>query len=421
MVSPEIMRDTDLMLKSKQSGVEKPVKLTKKKTATILRRNTLQLEDRDRKCVIANNNILLLSRSDMEPANKTFNMATVVNTVKRSVILPQADKVKGKEAESPLRIPRVSDSGLTVRKLCVRPVRLESKEVRPGPVLVNRVQTCSVNLGRKSEPPQEPINLSLKPQDKEKKIFLKVVDENKLKYSQDKTEETTSMKSDPVYSVSSRSPEVSIIPVINLTDNSGQDSQPIERDEDTNDSREDIDDDEESFLQKMGEEIGDMVQVKLECEEGESKKQTKLSYSCPKCNRSYSKKSLCEIHMKKVHFSLRSKEKCNICGVRFINLQAHKEKYHYFVDVDKCHLCGKVGQKYSPNQDNTLSLPGGEISLFPSLSPSEGSQTEGGQVGVSEVWESRQAEVSQDPPKESLCRNQLYLLKLQNCQSGQSR
>ena len=163
-----------------------------------------------------------------------------------------------------------------------------------------------------------------------------------------------------------------------------------------------------------------MVQVKLECEEGESKKQTKLSYSCPKCNRSYSKKSLCEIHMKKVHFSLRSKEKCNICGVRFINLQAHKEKYHYFVDVDKCHLCGKVGQKYSPNQDNTLSLPGCEISLFPSLSPSEGSQTEGGQVGVSEVWESRQAEVSQDPPKESLCRNQLYLLKLQNCQSGQS-
>ena len=23
-------------------------------------------------------------------------------------------------------------------------------------------------------------------------------------------------------------------------------------------------------------------------------------------------------------------------------MRAHKEKYHFFVDVDKCHLCGKV-------------------------------------------------------------------------------
>jgi hypothetical protein len=28
--------------------------------------------------------------------------------------------------------------------------------------------------------------------------------------------------------------------------------------------------------------------------------------------------------------------------VRFINVRAHKEKYHFFVDVDKCSLCGKV-------------------------------------------------------------------------------
>ena len=34
--------------------------------------------------------------------------------------------------------------------------------------------------------------------------------------------------------------------------------------------------------------------------------------------------------------------RCDICGVRFINVRAHKEKYHFFVDVDKCNLCGKV-------------------------------------------------------------------------------
>ena len=161
------------------------------------------------------------------------------------------------------------------------------------------------------------------------------------KYSQDKSKETNFMKTDPVSLVSSSSHELSIIPVIKLTDNPEHDSPTIEPDDDET-SREDIDDDEESFLQKMGEDMGDLVQVKLECEDVDSQKLTKLSYSCPKCSRSYSKKSLCEIHMKKVHFSLRSKEKCNICGVRFINLQAHKEKYHYFVDVDKCHLCGKV-------------------------------------------------------------------------------
>ena len=36
------------------------------------------------------------------------------------------------------------------------------------------------------------------------------------------------------------------------------------------------------------------------------------------------------------------KEKCEFCGVGFINLKAHQEKYHYMIDVDKCNLCGKV-------------------------------------------------------------------------------
>ena len=49
---------------------------------------------------------------------------------------------------------------------------------------------------------------------------------------------------------------------------------------------------------------------------------------------------MCDLHMKKAHNL--AKFKGGICGVRFINLQAHKEKYHYFVDVDKCSLCGKV-------------------------------------------------------------------------------
>ena len=34
------------------------------------------------------------------------------------------------------------------------------------------------------------------------------------------------------------------------------------------------------------------------------------------------------------------------------------------------------------------------------------------------MWEPREAEISQNSPEESLCRNQLHVLKLQNCQSG---
>ena len=34
------------------------------------------------------------------------------------------------------------------------------------------------------------------------------------------------------------------------------------------------------------------------------------------------------------------------------------------------------------------------------------------------MWEPREAEISQNSPEESLCRNQLHILKLQNCQSG---
>jgi hypothetical protein len=68
----------------------------------------------------------------------------------------------------------------------------------------------------------------------------------------------------------------------------------------------------------------------------------KKTFPCPKCPQTNAKKQLYDMHMKKAHNLAKFKKICEICGVRFINLQAHKEKYHYFVDVDKCNLCGKV-------------------------------------------------------------------------------
>ena len=64
-------------------------------------------------------------------------------------------------------------------------------------------------------------------------------------------------------------------------------------------------------------------------------------------------------------------------------------------------------------------IVGCEISVLPPLSTAAGSQTERDQVGVSKVRKPREAEISQNSPEESLCWNQLHILKLQNCQSGQ--
>ena len=431
------MRDTDRLLKSKQpvmlsvvdtrnrSVTEKPVRLSVKETGML---NLKNCRLNDAKCVSGNNNILLLSRSEMEPSARTArSSAAVCRTISKSVILPQNNKIsqiglsKRRDTLSASSLQKTSWSGQTsptLRKLSVRAVRLESKVSAPSSLTSltsqepNKIQTTAVKLGRKTEPPLEPINLSLKPQDtqgedRERKLFLKIVDEKKLKYNQ---EDEDRIKVAERRNVS----ELSIIPVIKLSESPNlTETETITKDSDDEEgleNREDIDDDEESFLQRIGEEIGDMVQVKLECEAdaGESQQQNKkLSFSCPKCNRTYSKKSLCELHMKKVHFGLRSKEKCNICGVRFINLQAHKEKYHYFVDVDKCHLCGKVSSGHNsytssalltelvsvicsaffPFLSLSLSLylyimmtqriiVGCEISVLPPLSTAAGSQTE---------------------------------------------
>ena len=66
-------------------------------------------------------------------------------------------------------------------------------------------------------------------------------------------------------------------------------------------------------------------------------------------------------------------------------------------------------------------IVGREISVLPPLSTAAGPQAEGDQVGVSQVWESCEAEVSKNTPEESLCRNQLHFFQLQNRQSGQLR
>jgi hypothetical protein len=52
--------------------------------------------------------------------------------------------------------------------------------------------------------------------------------------------------------------------------------------------------------------------------------------------------------------------------VRFINVQAHKEKYHFFVDVDKCNLCGKVSNCIAEKEGKADSA-GGEVPCEPPL------------------------------------------------------
>ena len=76
--------------------------------------------------------------------------------------------------------------------------------------------------------------------------------------------------------------------------------------------------------------------------------------------------------MKKAHNVAKFKEKCEICGVRFINLQAHKEKYHYFVDVDKCSLCGKVSLLWMKNHSMPIFLLGSEVLIIPPLPTAAG-------------------------------------------------
>ena len=70
------------------------------------------------------------------------------------------------------------------------------------------------------------------------------------------------------------------------------------------------------------------------------------------------------VHMKKAH-NRSQYERCDICGVRFINVKAHKEKYHFLVDRDKCSLCGKI-VKYLANHhcpQHTSSVADKEVKM----------------------------------------------------------
>ena len=57
-------------------------------------------------------------------------------------------------------------------------------------------------------------------------------------------------------------------------------------------------------------------------------------------------------------------------------------------------------------------IVGGEISVLSPLSTAAGPQAERDQAGVSQVWKPGEAEISQNSPEESLCWNQLHILKL---------
>ena len=137
MVSPEMMRDTDRLLKSKQPVMlsvvdtrsravsEKPVRLTVKETGML---NLKNYRLNDKKCVNGNNNILLLSRSEMEGTR-----AAVINTISKSVILPQNKKISQigftKRRQTPSAStswsgPRSGQTSPPLRKLRTSPPRL---------------------------------------------------------------------------------------------------------------------------------------------------------------------------------------------------------------------------------------------------------------------------------------------------------
>ncbi|XP_023324398.1 uncharacterized protein LOC111698318 isoform X2 [Eurytemora carolleeae] len=63
-------------------------------------------------------------------------------------------------------------------------------------------------------------------------------------------------------------------------------------------------------------------------------------YPCPYCGKGYNMGHHTERHIETVH--CKTKQKCKLCGVRFMNLKAHQEKYHTLKNVDTCEMCGKV-------------------------------------------------------------------------------
>ena len=336
-MSQDIMRDTDLMLgASKNTGAS--VVLTNKdlggsagssiekassKPVSLKRKNViLEKSDTKRKsCVSArtnetpaspsSNNILLLARSD-EPLNDPVKNSIILNTVSKSVFLCQ------------------NQHNFNNRKGQLLKTSLLPAAQGP-PVIVERSNSL-VDCDQATS--AEPMNLSMKARDiaivstkatsvlkQEKKNIISP----RQTFSSRKSPNSFMTQTEKMLSHS-----VSITPIVRIDDNDDKD--PLDLEDGA--TRQDIDDDEDTYLQNISR---DIVEVKLESKEEDER----VAFSCTKCNRSYAEKRLCQLHMRTVHYASK-KEKCDICGVRFINLKAHKEKYHFFVDVDKCNLCGKV-------------------------------------------------------------------------------
>jgi len=167
-----------------------------------------------------------------------------------------------------------------------------------------------------------------------------------------------------------------------------EDSDPLE-DPLANDD--DIDDDEDAYLQNV-QDPSTVVQVDLRSPDDAEKIPTCefKKRTCPKCSKTFTsdkikshiryckrsdwvKRHRCsqcgkdfatleclENHVKMAH--LKQKERCNICFVRFLNLQAHKDKYHNLKDVDTCNLCGKV-VKYLASHSCPLGLDKSQASI----------------------------------------------------------
>ena len=309
-----------IMLKQpeKVETIKKPVSLTQKESVTTnTKRSSVDTQNN------SNNNILLLSRSDTDIGGDNVKKSVLFNSVSKSVILSHNSTVR----KDNIKLQQAN----TTPKLNISP----KPAVTPSPsqhiVDIDHVTVKTENIS------SEPINLSLKSSIPDNPVFE--TNTPRQTFSSHVSSRSFITPSEKLLSHS-----VSITPIVKLDSHDTQetpDKDPLALDDEDDESRNAIDDDEDSYLQQFDDAIGGIVEVKLECPNYED--ESKMSYSCPKCNRSYATKHLCELHMKKDHFySTKKKEKCDICGVRFINLRAHKEKYHYFVDVDKCNLCGKV-------------------------------------------------------------------------------
>ena len=334
MSQEDFMRDTDTMLKTSKNTSTvlltnkdfgklefgkasfKPVSLkrknvileksvTKRKTCVSARTDADTSSVTRRAKETGNNNVLLLARSD-NPLNDPGKNSVILNTVPKSVFLCQNQynsKAKGQDCRS------------------------------LSPAVDCEQETTG----------SEPMNLSMKSKDILSSAAKKALKQEKNNaiaprqtFSSRKSPNSFMTQTEKMLSHS-----VSITPIVRIVDNDNDDDDKDPLALEDGASRQDIDDDEDSYLQRISR---DIVEVKLETNPIEVDDKI-VAFACSKCNRSYAEKHLCELHMRTVHYASK-KEKCDICGVRFINLKAHKEKYHFFVDVDKCNLCGKVGGRY---------------------------------------------------------------------------